>query len=155
MYKHLLVGILLLPLSNLKAQEVLGTLGGTYTNSTVEMSFTVGEMIISTENSSTVDLTQGFHQPELLVSGIDNPSKPLIVSIYPNPTADYINVSLDDYEGTYYNVRSIDGKLLIAGKMTASQTQIDLSSFERGVYTVEFLDANKNLKLRTYQIIKQ
>ena len=155
MYKYLLLGTLLLSISKLKAQEVIGTLGGTYTNSTVEMSFTVGEMIISTENSGAVDLTQGFHQPELALSGIDNLSDPLMISVYPNPTADYINVSFDDFEGTLYNVRSIDGKLLIAGSMTSSQTQIDLSLYERGVYTVEFLNGNKNLRLKTYQIIKQ
>ena len=46
-------------------RQVIGSAGETLTNGSVQLDFTVGELVVSTITDGTTTLTQGFHQGEI------------------------------------------------------------------------------------------
>ena len=62
MKKNTLVLFSLLATGTVSAQEVVATQGGSYSNTSASIDFTIGEVIIATETDGTNDITQGFHQ---------------------------------------------------------------------------------------------
>lgn len=73
--------------------------------------------------------------------GVDEVSKSVSVSVYPNPASDYINIKTDfDAIGsTYYIVNSV-GQVVISGEVTDEDTVVDLSDFSTGIYLVRIGD---------------
>lgn len=73
--------------------------------------------------------------------GVDEVSKSVSVSVYPNPASDYINIKTDfDAIGsTYYIVNSV-GQVVVSGEVTDEDTVVDLSDFSTGIYLVRIGD---------------
>jgi len=65
------------------------------------------------------------------------------VRIYPNPTAQFIEIEYGDLERFEFELSDITGRKLFA---TSNNKRIDLSSFESGVYLLEMTDLNTNKK---------
>ncbi|CAN5369662.1 hypothetical protein BH09BAC1_BH09BAC1_03080 [soil metagenome] len=81
------------------APEVWASAGGYYTSATGSVAWTLGETVIETafKASSTITVTQGFHQPSFLTTGISQqPTKDIspIFSVFPNPTSGFIRIKL-------------------------------------------------------------
>ena len=95
----LLVLIVLLSIATAKAQSIdpraISTAGKIFTAGGFSMSTTFGEMtMVKTFSSGLYSLTQGFQQPNLLMSGVDRFIElPVLISLFPNPANDalYIN----------------------------------------------------------------
>jgi len=75
------------------SSEVISPAGGYYelTNNDITISTTVGELIITTEGSGDIILTQGFQQPEMpndptLIQNVE--ANGVSMSVYPNPFTD-------------------------------------------------------------------
>lgn len=66
-------------------REVIGALGGTVIEPSIQVDYTVGEVAISTFSQSNVILTQGFIQQDDLSSVAIKEIDKGIFSIYPNP----------------------------------------------------------------------
>ncbi len=74
------------------------------------------------------------------------------ISIYPNPTTNILTIETD--QPGYYSIEinSINGQLIYSEAMEGSTHQIDLSSFQKGVYLLtirskEFVTTRKIIKL--------
>ncbi|MGK0387120.1 MAG: hypothetical protein ACI849_001741, partial [Patiriisocius sp.] len=65
--------------------------------------------------------------------------------LYPNPTADIINISIQ--ENVSYQVFSAVGQLLLSGELSGNAKQIDLSSLAANLYYVR-------IKNETFKIVK-
>ena len=68
--------------------------------------------------------------------------KQTIFNVYPNPTNGVFAVELDataKYDLTVYNVL---GQTVLSESINTMSITIDLSSFDKGVYTVELKDKN-------------
>lgn len=57
-----------------------------------------------------------------------------IVKVYPNPTNSYVNIEGDFTKPVNYEVRSMVGKRIMAGKLAADNTQINLSQLSANIY---------------------
>ncbi|MEO5570711.1 MAG: T9SS type A sorting domain-containing protein, partial [Bacteroidia bacterium] len=73
--------------------------------------------------------------------------KPLL-SIYPNPAADLINISfLSGSEEALLRIYDINGKLcfqkVISGDGESVSAQVDLNGFPKGIYSVIATDSKK------------
>lgn len=66
--------------------------------------------------------------------GINETLNSLILNIYPNPTNDFIEISLNN--ATQFSVKVFDilGQNIIELEPTSSKQRIDLSDFEKGIY---------------------
>jgi predicted GH43/DUF377 family glycosyl hydrolase len=73
------------------------------------------------------------------------------ISIYPNPANDLIIIEINNVGQYSIELNSINGQLLYIDKMEGPTHQIDLSSFQKGLYLITIRYRNY---LRTEKIIK-
>ncbi|RLD63469.1 MAG: hypothetical protein DRJ01_03710 [Bacteroidetes bacterium] len=152
------VTLLIFGLSNLQAQEVISATGGDASGSGGSTSYTVGQMIYTTNKGTGGNtVAQGVQQPYEIsvVTGIAKAKDiNLSVSAYPNPTTNYLTIKVENYEtaNLQYVVSDINGKLMQTVKATGQETQIQTSQLVPAHYFVKVLDNKKEIKV--FKIIK-
>ena len=73
------------------------------------------------------------------------------IRIYPNPANDLLTVEMDKPEWGSIEITSINGQLLYSTRMKGSILQIDLSSFQKGVY---FITVRSRDQVWTEKVVK-
>ena len=145
---------LILYLFNLSflSQEVISTQGGSYSNTSINIEFTIGEVVIKTVSDGVMELTQGFHQTNWNLTVTEDHTPSFKATIFPNPISEVLNIKTHMFEGTSYSVYNSKGKLILSGKLFLEQTSINLRQLPTGAYLLNLNDANQNLK--TYKLFK-
>lgn len=97
------------------AQQTLASSGGNFIGSTSQMSFTVGEAFYAIKGNSKDGLQQGFVVNRIAIYSS------LHLSVYPNPTADFLYFKVEDlnYENLHYRIIDFTGILLASGEIQA------------------------------------
>lgn len=73
-----------------------------------------------------------------------------IVDIYPNPTSEMVNIYIDNYEKSIIDIYTLDGKLLNTYEPNMSNTLINTSTWDKGVYLIKI----QNIKgVSTHKLI--
>lgn len=129
------------------AQEVVSTQGETYTNNTATIDFTIGEVISTTGTDGTNDITQGFHQSNWTLLGLEDYSSSLQVNIFPNPTEDIINIQSNAFENIRFTLYDTQGKIVKQNKLFGKKTVIHVQELAPGNYSLVLHDENQNLKV--------
>ena len=129
---------------------VITNSGGTFSNSSIIMDFSIGELAVQTLQNNEI-LTQGFHQGDLKVTtAIFNLG--IKTKIYPNPTTNFIIVELEKNVNADIKVYDINGKIVIEDKLNdENQKQLDFSFLKQGNYLLNINIADKQ---SVYQINK-
>lgn len=151
--KTLLVGLFVSSIS-LSAQEVISTQGDSYDNGTNTIDFTIGEPVIETVSDGSNDVTQGFHQTNLTITNIEDLDVNFSVNIYPNPAADFVNLSIEKYEKITFQIYDLGGKLVEESILTSTTTSVDVSEYPKGTYLLTLIQSD-NKKVKTYKIVKK
>ncbi len=157
-YKHIKFSALFflgLGLTNLQAQKSVPASGGDASGSGGTVSYTVGQVIYTTNTGTNGSMAQGVQQPYEIsvVAGIaDANGTNLILSAYPNPATEYIKLKADKTENLTYQLYDISGKLLENRKIEDSETNIIMSHFDNAIYFLKISDNTKEVK--TFKIIK-
>jgi hypothetical protein len=142
------------------AQEVVSTQGETYSNATGSIDFTVGEVVINTGTNGTNDLTQGFHQTNWNLVGVEDFAPNYSVTIFPNPTQDVLNIKTSVFENVTYTLYDAQGKLVMQNILSAEQTPIQVSQLAPGAYSLELIFKEGNngslssSKRKTFKLVK-
>jgi len=68
--------------------------------------------------------------------------KQTIFAVYPNPTTGVFNVELTEFAKYYIVVKNVLGQAVFSTTTSGINTNIDLSIFDKGIYTVELKDEN-------------
>tara|TARA_B100001287_G_scaffold208408_1_gene177400 strand:- start:271 stop:732 length:462 start_codon:yes stop_codon:yes gene_type:complete len=134
------------------AQEAVATQGDSYSNTIMQIDFTIGEIIINTESDGVNTLTQGFHQTNWNFVGLDNHAPEYEANIFPNPTSKILNISTSAFENVTYTLYDAQGKLIMQNILSAEQTPIQVGQLSTGKYSV--ILSSKNHKLKTFKLIK-
>lgn len=107
----------------------------------VQLEFTVGESIITTIGTGSLQLTQGFHQPETCVGIVSTQQAPQPIwqaVLAPNPAATTLQLSFTEPLTSMIFVRILDvnGRVvaLYTPGLGAAMIEIDASHLARGVY---------------------
>ena len=157
--KNLSLAVLLIfGLSNLQAQETIPATGGEANGSGGSASYTVGQVVYTTNvGTNGNSVAEGIQQPyeiSVLTSIPEAKDISLNVTVYPNPTTDYLTVKVENYETTnlQYMVFDINGKLLQKVKATGTETKIETNNLVPANYFVKVLDNKKEIKV--FKIIK-
>jgi hypothetical protein len=145
--------LLLLCTLTVSSQEVIASQGNSYSNSSVSIDFTIGEVVIATLNNTGNTLTQGFHQTNLTVLAIDDFDINYQARVFPNPTQDLLQVEIQNFEGLNYKMYDIQGRQLSQQKINSLNTSINTTPYAKGLYLLVILNENNQL-LKTYRIIK-
>ena len=146
--------ILLVLSSALKttAQEVVATQGDSYSNTSAQIDFTIGEIIINTESNGVNTLTQGFHQTNWNFVGLANHAPEYEANIFPNPTSKILNIRTSLFENVTYTLYDAKGKLILQDKLSSEQTPIQVSQLAPGNYSITLTNEIQNLK--TFKLVK-
>ncbi|NOQ27021.1 MAG: T9SS type A sorting domain-containing protein [Bacteroidales bacterium] len=153
--------LLVLGLTGAYAQETITTAGGEASGSGGTASYTVGQLVFNTYGSVDGLVTQGVQQPFEIytVTGIDELDISLNMSVYPNPTTNYLILRINDIEykdillhKCILSLYNINGELIKTQKITSSETNIDMSYIAIGSYFLSITMDSKGIK--TFKIIK-
>ncbi len=144
-------------LTGLHAQESINTAGGDASDSGGSLSWSVGQIVCSTNTGTNGSLVEGVQQPfEIsVVTAIDQAKGiNLLVTAYPNPTTDYLTLEVEDFEISSLNFQMYDiqGKVLQSEKITGSRTSIVMSNLEPATYFVKVIQGDQEVKI--FKIIK-
>jgi len=146
-----------LGLTGLQAQESVNATGGDALGSGGSASYSVGQVVYTTNTGTSGSVAQGVQQPyEISVVTAIEEAKGINLSVtaYPNPTTDYLTLLIDELEisNLSYQLYDMNGKLLQSQKITGNQTSIVMSNLVPATYFLKVTDNQKEVK--TFKIIK-
>jgi hypothetical protein len=156
MIKMKLVVCLLFAAHVLCAQETIPVSGGDASGSGGTFSYSVGQLFYSSNTGSNGVVTQGIQQSIELVtlSNLELTALTLEAVTYPNPTSDYIVLAVKDTNliDLTYAIYSIQGRVVLQGKVNQEATKIGMQGLSIGTYILKV--SQSTLELKTFKIIK-
>ena len=148
------ITLLLLGIGGLHAQEISTATGGEAIGVGGSSSYSVGQVVYTTNTGTNGSVAQGVQQAfEISTTvGINQTSIHLEVSIYPNPTTDYLTLKTEESENISYQLFNLKGKLIENKKVTTNNTKIQMAELPQAIY---FLKVAKNNRIiKSFKIIK-
>lgn len=140
----------------LNAQESINTSGKTISNVNGSLSYTIGQIVYTTNSSTAGVITQGVQQPlEIFTLGTnDFPNISLKMLIYPNPTTALVNLKIErlNSNALEYHFFDIMGNQISSQKINHAETEISLENLPSATYFLNVSDNNKIIK--SFKIIK-
>jgi len=126
--------------------QVLSSTGNPSSSS--QLQYTMGEVAIAGNDN----LTQGFHQGNLIITAIEDIVQDIEVIAYPNPTMNGINITSDDISSVQMRFFDMQGRQLASKLIDNFPYYIDLTKFDSGIYFIQLYDKKQILK--TFKIEK-
>lgn len=149
-------------LVSLQAQTSVNASGGNATGSGGSVSYSVGQLVYTTNTGTSGSVAEGVQQAyEISVVTALEEAKGinLSVSAYPNPTTDYLTLSIDNSVKTNhdlsllsYQLYDMNGKLLQSKTINEAQTHIAMGNLIRASYLLTV--SQNNTTFKTFRIIK-
>ena len=157
LFQYVTISFLLLLSYTMNGQNSVNASGQNATGSGGSVSYSVGQLVCTTYNSSSNgSVAQGVQQPYEIsvVLGVKNIGINLLMTISPNPSADLVTLKIDNYEidSLIYQLYDLSGKLFLTGQTKTTETQISIGHLPSAVYFIKITDKNKIIK--TFKIIK-
>ncbi len=134
---------------------IISTSGTSFTNSSSQLDWTIGEPVTAALSNSNNLLSQGFHQPNLLTTAINDVPADYSVTLFPNPAVDFVTLQIQNLlnEVLIIDLYTIEGKLLKSQQINSStHLQIDMTAYNSGTYLLSI--KNNASKSKSFQIIK-
>jgi hypothetical protein len=151
----ILIGIFSCAFCN--AQQAISTAGGEGIGTGGTVSYTVGQVVYTTNNGDEGTVFQGVQQPyeiSVIPTGEDKIGINPELSVYPNPAKDYLLLKVKDYTpgNLSYQLFDMNGKLLENKKLEGYETIIQMDNLARSVYFLKVTDNDAEVK--TFKIVK-
>lgn len=154
--KQLLSCSLFFALFSASAQQASVATGGDATGSNGSSSYSIGQVAYINATGTNGSINQGVQQPfEIFTLGENEfPEIQLMMSVYPNPTASFITLNIQNHslETVHFELFDLNGRLIQSQSITTSETQIAMEHLASAVYLLNVVEQNKVLK--TFKIIK-
>lgn len=120
------------------------------TNQNFTTNITGNYAVVITSANGCIDTSACFAINTLNTGEIDLQN---MISISPNPANDLINIKTNSsLMGSTYRIFEITGKVILNGKISSENSQIDISKLSKGIY---FLETSINEKQHILKIVKQ
>ena len=148
------VAFLLLGLGGLHAQESPTATGGEATGVGGTVSYSLGQVVYTTNTGSNGSVEQGVQQPYEISAtvGINESSISLEMSVYPNPTTNYLTLKVEITKNLSYQLFDMQGKVIVSKKIIDNTTTVVMENLPTATYLLKVTDSNKTVK--TFKIIK-
>ncbi len=134
--------------------DAIASSGSTFSDGTSQLDWTLGEPATFTFTAGSTILTQGFHQPNLLITALSDAAEEVSLTVFPNPVIDQVQLQFGlEKENVTVELLSADGKLLSSqNAVHVKNLSVDMETCVAGTYLLSVKD--KHSKTRTYRIIK-
>lgn len=129
--------------------------GGNATGTGGAQSYTVGQIDYINSSSSSGNTNQGVQQPfEFYNNSASIEESTLLgINLYPNPTNEFIVISLNSIpEQLTYKLTDISGRLIAKGAILSTETTIDVRDLSAGTYHLSIIQ--KNQQFQSIKIVK-
>ena len=139
-----------------QAQESVNASGGDATSSGGTVAYSVGQLVYTTNTSSSGTVSQGVQQAyEIYSVGIKKTELNISLSVFPNPTADNLTLQISDYnnEKLTYQLFDMQGRQLSNGQVIVEQTQINMNGLPSATYFIHVVN-QENKKVQSFKIFK-
>ncbi len=144
-------------LSTVSAQEGVIATGGNASGSVGSASYSVGQVVYTTNTGANGSVVQGVQQPyeiSIVTELEEAKSINLTVTAYPNPASEYLILEVKDFEisNLLFQLYDMNGRLLKNEKITSNQTKIVMNNLVSAHYFVKVIQNNTLIK--EFKIIK-
>lgn len=134
------------------AQQGTVTAGGEASGSGGSISYTIGETNNSSATGIDGNINQGMQQPYEIFTISISAKFNANVSLFPNPTSDYVVISVEgtNADNLRYELFDMNGKLLQSAKMSSNETSILMREYASASYFVKIYNnenESKNFKI--------
>lgn len=149
-----------LGLAGLQAQEAIPATGGNASGSGGTVSYSVGQVVYTTNPGTSGTVTQGVQQAYIIsaTNGIDDKSIDLTYKVFPNPTTDYLNLKMDNYQSSTYifQLFDINGRMIGSETIVANETSISMNKLNSGNYLLKIIETKTGAtkEVKSFKIIK-
>ena len=138
------------------AQQTVPASGGDAVGSGGSSSYTVGQVVYTTNSGANGSVAQGIQQPYEISTlvGLKVTEINQELTAYPNPTNNVINLNIGNYknEKLSYQLYDVQGRLLVVKPIKENRTSIVLQDLSGSSYLINVLDNNQLIK--TFRVIK-
>ncbi len=148
--------VLLMASHDLYSQEAVLSSGGDATGSGGSVSYSIGQVIYTTNFGASTSSAQGVQQPyeiSIVSEVIENESN-LEILVYPNPTTDFLILKIENFDlaNLSYELYSIEGKLIDHSIINNNTNSIKVDGLPNSTYFLKVIENQKPVK--TFKIIK-
>jgi hypothetical protein len=152
--KLLLTGFCVLAINIILAQENSVSAGGETIGSGGSSSYSIGQTNYAFQTDGNINIIEGVQQPyEISVLEIKDFGLIENISVFPNPTTQFVTISTQEFEGLEFQLFDINGRLIQSGKLRNSETTINVSQLPQATFLLNIL---KNNSIgNTFKIIKK
>ena len=151
---YITIAFLLIALGGLYAQESPTATGGEAMGTGGTASYSIGQVFYTTHLGTNYNVAQGVQQAYEISTtvGINEIAINLELSVYPNPTTNYLTLKVEKPEGLSYQVYDMQGRLIASNKVVGISTKIEMGSLASATYFLNVVKDNQIIK--TFRIIK-
>lgn len=140
------------------AQESVVVSGGNAHGASGSVSYTVGQTSYISVSGESGTEYQGVQQPYEIteITSVQGGTMfNITLHAYPNPTSDYLTLSIvdDDFDGMECQMFDIAGKMLSEKKLYNTEVQLDMQSLPAATYFVRILKGKTEVK--TFKVVKK
>jgi hypothetical protein len=141
----------------MNAQNGTVSSGGDASASQGSVAYSIGQPFYTTNYGTNGSVAQGVQQPFEIqtVLGSELFSINLNMLVYPNPTTDVLNLSIEENElsGMSYQLVDFNGRVIKSSVISNQNTTISMTEYQMAIYV---LNVNQNNKIiKTFKIIKK
>ena len=139
------------------SRNVVASAGDHFISLNSQLEWTLGEVSIETFTSSASQLTQGFHQTNLIISTVQVGREIPGIEIFPNPVTSVVNIrNLGEQSKTLeVSLYNVEGKLLqtksLAGGMEVHT--LSMNEYAAGIFFLR-VKSSDQVELKNYKIYK-
>jgi hypothetical protein len=140
-----------------QAQTNIPATGGDANGMDGSTSFSVGQMVYTTNTGTNGSVAEGVQQPYEIsvIVGIEQAGfTNFNCTVYPNPATDLLTLETETSDNEYliYQFYDMMGKLLLSGRLIDTKTTISMANLAPSTY---FLKVTDNQKVsRTFKVVK-
>jgi hypothetical protein len=94
--------------------ELVSSSGDSFNNISYQLDWSIGECITATHGAGDYVITQGLHQNSYVVMSVEDLRAGIQMSVYPNPTTDFISLKVESskVESMQYSIIDFSGRVL-------------------------------------------
>jgi hypothetical protein len=154
----IIVFLLAFMLTELRSQKIVASSGDNVSGIGGTVSYTVGQVLYTTNTGTTGTIAQGVQQPyEIIpISGIaENLNISVKCAVFPNPAENFLALKLENWEtkNFSYQLTDLNGKILQSNNLESNESLISLENLLPSIYFLNVIQENTTIK--TFKIIKK
>ena len=142
----------LLATLELSAQENTVASGGKATGSGGTVSYSLGQVVYSTNIGTNGSVSQGVQQPYAVSATVGINETSIQLNAYPNPTTNNLTLTTDDSESLSYQLFNIQGAEISSKTLNSKTSNISLEGHPPATYFLKVIKNNEVIK--AFKIIK-